>query len=77
MAISGKKKKKSWKSAQILQNYWQFQKTIPKNVASFLEIFQKVPLTMLHVILLFFSKMPTFATEKITEYHIIKGEYII
>jgi hypothetical protein len=39
--------KKPLKSAQILQKSPQFQNFFPQNVATILEIFQKVPLTML------------------------------
>jgi hypothetical protein len=40
-------KKKAKNLPKILQKSWQFHNFFPKNVAICLEIFQKVPLTML------------------------------
>ncbi len=61
MAIS-----KARKIAQILQKSWRFHNFLPWNMAIFLQIFQKVPLTVVPEIYYLKNKekWPIFATKK-------------
>ncbi len=56
-------KKKARNLPKFLQKSWQFHNFFPKNVAICLEIFQKVPLTML-LGTFSFSKMANFCHKK-------------